>query len=106
MCNTIISSYVGLFYITHTLIWRFFCAVKTAEINEVITTGTNGVDRSELLLPEIGKPIRVCLRVRPLSTYEQSRRSQCCVSVEKLIQRCTVSSPFGGDEEYIFDQVR
>ena len=49
--------------------------------------------------------MRVCLRIRPMSKLETSRRSRDCIAVHKDSQKVTVDSPLDGKYDFTYDKV-
>jgi hypothetical protein len=50
-------------------------------------------------------PIRACLRLRPLSKLEISRRSRSCIEVHDGSTDVTIDSPLDGEFDFHYDQV-
>uniref|UniRef100_A0A7S4J4X1 Kinesin motor domain-containing protein n=1 Tax=Odontella aurita TaxID=265563 RepID=A0A7S4J4X1_9STRA len=52
-----------------------------------------------------GSNIRVCLRLRPMSKLETSRRSRSCFEIHECSRNFTVDSHLDGEYDFCFDQV-
>ena len=55
---------------------------------------------------EIGPcPVKVCLRLRPMTKLERNRRSKNCIEVHDGNREFTVDSPIDGEYDFCFDNV-
>lgn len=50
-------------------------------------------------------PVRVCLRLRPMTKLERNRRSRSCIEVHEGNRQFTVDSPLDGEYDFCFDDV-
>jgi len=62
-------------------------------------------DNESIVCGKIPEAVRVCLRLRPMSKLETSRRSRCCVEVHDGSTSFTVDSPLDGEYDFNYDQV-
>ena len=85
----------------------------TGEVTRFGLDGENGSldgesdsTRGDDELPqEDGSNVRVCLRLRPMSKLEMSRRSRSCIEVNDASKTFTVDSHLDGEYDFCYDQV-
>jgi hypothetical protein len=91
----------------------------TAGMDESIGTMNTVLHNNDPLCPSKGpekrlffddidvgpSPICVCLRLRPLTKLETSRRSRSCIEVHEGSSEFTIDSPLDGEYDFCFDTV-
>ena len=74
-------------------------------MNEFDGVYENLNNKMEKILDDSGEPIRVYLRLRPMSKLEESLRSRCCFEVYEGQTKFTVDSPLDGEYDFSYDRV-